>query len=250
MLGYTLEEVAGRHHSIFCDADFVKSTEYRDFWRRLGEGEFFTDRFRRVGKHGIEVWIQATYNPIFDAEGKVSKVVKFATDITNAVALEHKIQAKTEAMSGAIAQLTTSIDAIAQSTREATDLARTTQTDADSGAKELNRSIEAIEMIQKSSEDISEIVRVIGDIANQTNLLAFNAAIEAARAGEHGLGFSVVADEVRKLAEKSSQATREINRLISEAIKRVASGNEVSRKAAEAFEPDPERRWPHDPLDR
>ena len=181
------------------------------------------------------VWIQATYNPIFDVDGKPYKIVKFAADITAQVVLERRIQAKTEAMSGAIASLTASIDAIALSTRQATDLARSTQSDADCGAKELSRSIEAIDMIAKSSEDISEIVQVIGGIANQTNLLAFNAAIEAARAGEHGLGFSVVADEVRKLAEKSFQATREINRLISEAVKRVATGNDVSRKADDAF---------------
>ena len=236
VLGYSLEEIAGKHHSIFCEPDYVRSAAYRDFWRRLGQGEFYTGRYRRLGKHGLEVWIQATYNPILDAEGKASKVVKFATDITAQVEMEQRIQAKTEAMSAAVKSLTASIDTIAESTRQATDLARLTQSEADLGAAALGRSIEAIGMIQKSSEGISEIVGVIGDIANQTNLLAFNAAIEAARAGEHGLGFSVVADEVRKLAEKSSQVTREINRLISEAMKRVASGNEVSHKAGEAFE--------------
>ncbi|MCP4457988.1 MAG: chemotaxis protein, partial [Cytophagales bacterium] len=87
----------------------------------------------------------------------------------------------------------------------------------------------------KSSNEIREIVKVISEIANQTNLLAFNAAIEAARAGEHGLGFSVVADEVRKLAERSSQATKEISKLIGESVKRIDQGCEISKDAAGAF---------------
>jgi len=81
-LGYTLEEIRGRHHSMFVDPEHVRSSAYRDFWARLGRGEFDAGQYRRVGKGGREIWIQASYNPVFDSSGRPVKVVKFATDIT------------------------------------------------------------------------------------------------------------------------------------------------------------------------
>lgn len=81
-LGYTLEEVKGRHHSIFCEPNYVKSPAYREFWAKLNRGEFESNQYLRVTKNGDQIWIQATYNPVFDAKGKVVKVVKYAVDIT------------------------------------------------------------------------------------------------------------------------------------------------------------------------
>lgn len=81
-MGYTLEEIQGQHHSMFATTAIKQSGEYREFWQRLNRGEFFAGEFQRVGKHGKEVWIQASYNPIFNASGKPFKVVKYASDIT------------------------------------------------------------------------------------------------------------------------------------------------------------------------
>ncbi|GGJ95876.1 methyl-accepting chemotaxis protein [Pseudomonas matsuisoli] len=234
--GYRLDEILGQHHRVFCTESYVRGTEYRDFWNRLAKGEFFSGRFMRLSKYGQHIWIQATYNPIFDADGQPYKVVKFATDITAQVELEQAIEAKSKAMSEAVASLSAAIARVAENTREANQLAQLTREEAERGSKTLVRANESMNAIGQSAESIQDIIQVISDIAGQTNMLAFNAAIEAARAGEHGLGFSVVADEVRKLAEKSSAATKEINKLILETVKRIQSGNEISREAGNAFE--------------
>ncbi|GAB3285182.1 PAS domain S-box protein [Kineosporia babensis] len=235
-VGYTLREIVGQHHSIFCPADYVVSEEYRDFWLRLQRGEFRSGRFHRVGKFDRDVWIQASYNPILDLEGNPAKVIKYAYDITEQVQLEQRLKAKTQAMSAVVQRLAESIEAISMSSSDANRHSASTQEGAEAGSQALRESVEAISLIQRSSAQISEIVQVMSDIADQTNLLAFNASIEAARAGEHGLGFSVVAGEVRKLAERSAEAAREISKLVRESNERVDQGAQVSRRAGDAFE--------------
>ncbi len=261
---YTLSEIVGKHHSMFVENEFVRSADYVAFWDKLRRNEYDSGKYKRITKSGKEVWLQASYTPIVDQELNVIKVVKFANDITAQVQLEEEIAkiainfasttkeisikantvadgtqslgATTEEMNASVEELSASIDSIAMNSKDADEIAKNTQIEADNGTKAINKSIESMELINKSSEEISEIVKVISEIASQTNLLAFNAAIEAARAGEHGLGFSVVADEVRKLAERSSQATKGITKLINESVKRVVQGSEISKEAAAAFE--------------
>jgi methyl-accepting chemotaxis protein len=85
ILGYSLDEIVGKHHRIFCDPGYAESPEYAQFWQKLGRGEYDADEFKRISKDGAEVWLQASYNPIFDLEGRPVKVVKFASDITTEV---------------------------------------------------------------------------------------------------------------------------------------------------------------------
>ncbi|WP_338635756.1 PAS domain-containing protein [Spirobacillus cienkowskii] len=90
-VGYSLDEIKGKHHRMFCDPAYVASPEYQAFWQRLGRGEFDAGRYKRFGNGGKAVWIQATYNPIFDMNNKPFKVVKFATNISPQVALEEEV---------------------------------------------------------------------------------------------------------------------------------------------------------------
>ena len=144
--------------------------------------------------------------------------------------------ASVEEMTAAVEQLVGSIDKISQSVVDSRQQASETSEMARAGGAAVADAITAMGLIRRSSEQINDIIQVIGEIASQTNLLALNAAIEAARAGEHGLGFAVVADEVRKLAERASEAAKEITSLIKESTKRVQEGASISEKVGTSLE--------------
>jgi methyl-accepting chemotaxis protein len=205
-LGYTLFEIKGKHHSLFVEPSERDSAVYRDFWAKLNRGEYQAGEYKRIGKGGREVYIQASYNPILDLNGKPFKVVKYASDVTRQVLVRmgnERVRGMMETVAAGAEELNASVREISEAmvkSRETALGAVERVGSADSQAKRLSDAAQAM----------SGIAQIIGDITGQINLLALNATIESARAGEAGRGFAVVASEVKNLANQAKQATDKI----------------------------------------
>ncbi|HEY9279087.1 MAG TPA: methyl-accepting chemotaxis protein [Eoetvoesiella sp.] len=219
-LGYALDEIVGRHHSMFVLPEERSGTEYSKFWRKLASGEYDSGQYLRVGKGGRHVWVEASYNPIFDAAGKPFKVVKYATDITRRFTAAQTLGSAVDGMKEN-AQRATEINVLA---RKACDV-------AEKGGQMVQSVVQTMGTITESSRKISEIIGVMDGIAFQTNILALNAAVEAARAGTHGRGFAVVATEVRTLAQSSATAAKEIKDLIFTSVAQIEKGATLAQSA-------------------
>lgn len=253
-VGYGLDEIKGKHHRMFCDPEYTKSHAYTDFWSKLNEGVFDAGEYRRVGNGGKDIWINASYNPIFNADGVVYKVVKIATDLTaekvaynnlvssfgeaanNVLEASNKLSSTATQMSdsaqetlkhsqtasAATEQVNMGISSVGHSTEEMSQSIKEIASSAIMASKKSNEAKEKsshtnqlMSALGAASDEIGTVIKTISSIAQQTNLLALNATIEAARAGEAGKGFAVVASEVKELAKQTGSATDDISNKIS-----------------------------------
>lgn len=204
---YDLNSIKGKHHKIFCDDDFYHKNP--TFWQNLQQGQFRSGQFLRKNKLGNDLWLEATYNPIFDGNNNVVKVIKFASDITENIEREALVN------KASVIAYDTSLETV-KITEKASRLLNSSVEISNDVSEKAHETTEQINKLNQQSDNIQAIVSTIRAIADQTNLLALNAAIEAARAGEQGRGFAVVADEVRQLASRTSQSTSEIAIVVSE----------------------------------
>ena len=219
--GYTLAEIAGRLHRIFVPPSERDSAEYRAFWTALGAGEYRAGEYRRVRKDGTEVWLQGTYNAIYDLNNKPFKVVKFATEVTSRVSARQQFGELIETVAAAAHELSASINEISGT------MVRSQET-ASSAVDRVEAADQSAQRLSAAARAMGRVVDLINNIAGQINLLALNATIEAARAGEAGRGFAVVATEVKNLANQARGATEEI-------IKEIDGIRLVSRDVVESL---------------
>jgi len=209
-LGYSLTEIKGRRHSMFVESAERDSAAYREFWAALNRGEYQAAEYKRIGKGGKEVWIQASYNPILDMNGKPFKVVKYATDITQQVVA----RMKNEHVRGMMDSVASGVEALNASVREISEAMTKSKDTALDAVGRVEAADREAQRLSAAADSMSGIVELIGSITGQINLLALNATIESARAGEAGRGFAVVASEVKSLANQAKQATDRIGQEI------------------------------------
>ncbi len=248
-LGYKKDDIVGKHHSIFCEENYKNSSEHKEFWKKLNRGEFDSGEYLRIAKNGNHVWIQASYNPILDMDGKAFRVVKYATDITTKKNTMFEVEKEVKEFSSSLnALLHTSKNMLedAKFSNKNSQNATNSSQNINSLIEDLSEKIEqmqkaivdissktskneqiaqdatvqsketatAMVKLNEESQKIGETVNIISQIAFQTNILSLNAAVEAATAGEAGKGFAVVAQEVRNLATRSNDAAKNITERI------------------------------------
>ena len=234
-MGYKLADLKGRNHSMCVDPEYVKTDAYKDFWAALRRGEYQSGEFKRMGKGGKDVWISASYNPVFDMNGRPFKVVKYASDVTKQVMTRTTAEELAEGSSASAEAVASASEEMLAAIQEISESMHRSQIAVNDIVAKSEMADGIRTELESTSESMSGVVQIIRDLAEQVNLLALNATIEAARAGDAGKGFAVVAGEVKNLATQTAKATDQIevqiNSMLSITKRVVDSTREISESA-------------------
>mgnify|MGYP003631775960 FL=1 len=234
-MGYKLADLKGRNHSMCVDPEYVKTDAYKDFWAALRRGEYQSGEFKRMGKGGKDVWISASYNPVFDMNGRPFKVVKYASDVTKQVMTRTTAEELAEGSSASAEAVASASEEMLAAIQEISESMHRSQIAVNDIVAKSEMADGIRTELESTSESMSGVVQIIRDLAEQVNLLALNATIEAARAGDAGKGFAVVAGEVKNLATQTAKATdqieAQINSMLSITKRVVDSTREISESA-------------------
>lgn len=228
-LGYTLDEVKGQHHRLFCDPAYASTAEYAALWQKLNRGEFESGIFRRIGKGGKEVWIQASYNPVKDEMGRPFKVVKFATDITaqrqsqmdmeklvaeaqvvlGRLATNDLTLEMTENYRGDLDKVKTSINAVVQNLTQTITTVREAVQAVSAGAEQITRGNE--DLSQRTSEQASALEETSASMEEMTSTVKQNAD-NAKQANQLAIAARDIADKGGSVTVRAVEAMGEINK--------------------------------------
>lgn len=248
-MGYSLEEVQGKHHSLFADSDFAKSAEYQAFWRRLESGESFSGTYRRIGKGGVDVWLEASYNPIFDEDGKVAKVIKYASDVSvspNALLLNKVVEEASEVITRLsngylnvkmecvlddydgetmfeddISTLTKSVRNMAKKLKsviqiavDASQVSKTSAKEITAGAHSLNEKVQRqVNELQQTSQSVEDINNAVQQ-ANQHIQQANQSVTDVEKQSNRGMAVMEQTMQAMESIQQSSEKIADIVTLI------------------------------------
>jgi methyl-accepting chemotaxis protein len=237
VVGYKLDEIKGQHHGMFVEPSYRQSPEYRLFWEKLGRGEYDAAQYKRIGKGGSEIWIQASYNPIMDADGRPFKVVKYATDITASVKASQVLQ-----------QTVAQVQAVVESAKD-NDLTGRISLDGKTGeigdlCAGVNGLLDTMtDVVVKIRAAANEITSASAEISTSTTDLSQRTEEQAASLEETSAAMEEMSATVKKNAENAQQAnqsagtTRDVadrgGQVVAKAVDAMARIEESSRKISD-----------------
>ncbi len=213
-LGYTLDEIKGRHHSMFVEESYRASPAYKEFWAKLNRGEYVADEFKRIGKGGREVWIQASYNPIFDLNGKPFKVVKYATDVTAQVKARQEMarmaereKEQMEELKALFNQIAENAQSLASASEELTATSQQMSANAEETSAQAN-------VVSKNSEQVNKNLQTVATGTEEMGASIKEIAKNATESAKIATAAVKVAETTNVTVSKLGDSSTEIGQVI------------------------------------